>query len=91
MSQLIQPKSRNTLSKLHKKFPICFLIIFLSKLLRKQMINLTDIIPAVGIVQQILERNYNAVRIAALGVRIVIVIVDGDEANPFRARFPLVP
>ena len=55
------------------------------------MINLTDIIPAVGIVQQILERNYNAVRIAALGVRIVIVIVDGDEANPFRARFPLVP
>ena len=38
-------------------------------------------IPAVGIVQQILERNYNAVRIAALGVRIGIVVVDGDEAN----------
>ena len=43
-------------------------------------------IPAVGIVQQILERNYNAVRIAALGVRIVIVIVDGDEANPHHGK-----
>ena len=39
-------------------------------------------IPAVGIVQQILERNHNAVRIAALGVRIVIVVIDGDETNP---------
>ena len=39
-------------------------------------------IPAVGIVQQILKRNHNAVRIAALGVRIVIVVIDGDEANP---------
>ena len=43
-------------------------------------------IPAVGIVQQILERNYNAVRIAALGVRIVIVVVDGDEANPHHGK-----
>ena len=39
-------------------------------------------IPAVRIVQQILERNHNTVRIAALGVRIVIVVIDGDEANP---------
>ena len=43
-------------------------------------------IPAVRIVQQILKRNHNAVRIAALGVRIVIVVVDGDEANPHHGK-----
>ena len=39
-------------------------------------------IPAVRIVQQILKWNHNVVRIAALSVRIIIVVIDGDEANP---------
>ena len=39
-------------------------------------------IPAVGIVQKILERNYYTVRITALGICIVIVVIDSDEANP---------
>ena len=43
-------------------------------------------IPAVGIVQQILERNHNAVRLATLGVRIVIVVIDGNEANPHHGK-----
>ena len=38
-------------------------------------------IPAVGIVQKILERNYYTVRITALGICIVIVVIDSDEAN----------